>query len=91
MDAQSLKELYKKAFNLHELLKTHEKIFENPRTFFLFDLYCTKIRCSQIEPQLKVKLVDGLKAALKPSIFILCLSVSLIDCLFVVSNKRQNC
>jgi len=75
---------------LHELLKTHEKIFENPRTFFLFVLYCTKRRYSQIKPQLKVKKEDGSKAALKPSIFIPCLSVCLIVCLFVVSNKRQN-
>ena len=63
MDAQSFKKLYPKAFNLHELLKTHEKIFENPRTFFLFVLYCTKRRCSQIEPQLKVKIEDERKAA----------------------------
>ena len=75
---QSFKKLYPKAFNLHDLFKTHAKIFENPRTFFLFGLYRTKRRCSKIEPQLKVKIEDGRKAALKPSIFILCLSVCLI-------------
>ena len=34
-------------------LKMREKILLNPRTFFL---YCSKRRCSQIEPQLKVEI-----------------------------------
>ena len=40
MDAQSFKKLYPKAFNLHELFKTPEQIFQNPRTFFLF-VFCS--------------------------------------------------
>ena len=39
-------------------VKMREKILLNPRTFFVFVLYCTKSRCSQIEPQLKVKIED---------------------------------
>jgi len=31
-------------------------------------LYCTKRRCSQIKPQLKVKKEDGCEAPLNPSI-----------------------
>ena len=37
-----------------------EEIFENPRTFFVIVLYCTKRRCSQIDQQLKVK-VENVK------------------------------
>ena len=43
MDDQSFIKLYPKAFNFHKLLKTHEKIFENPRMFFLFVLYCSQM------------------------------------------------
>ena len=39
-----LKKLYPKAFNF-QLLKTHEKIYKYPGTFFLFVLSCTKRRC----------------------------------------------
>ena len=88
MDDQSFIKLYPKAFNFHKLLKTHEKIFENPRMFFL--LFYTVHRCSQIETQLKIQIEDEHKVALKPSIFKLCLSVRFTVCLFFVSNKRQN-
>ena len=40
----------------------HEKILLNPQTFFVFVLYCTKSRCSQIKPQFKVEIKDGLEA-----------------------------
>ena len=39
-----------------------KKIVENLRTYFVFVLYCTKRRCSQIEQQLKVKIEDAHKA-----------------------------
>ena len=42
------------------------KNFENARkniiksaNFFVFALYCTKRRCSEIKPQLKVEIEDG--------------------------------
>ena len=35
--------------------------------FFVFVLYCTKIRCSQIKPQLKVEIEDGREAPSKSS------------------------
>ena len=37
----------------------------------VFVLYCTKRRCSQIKPQLKVKIKDGCEAPKKPSNWIL--------------------
>jgi len=37
-----------------------EKILWNPLTFLVvFVLYCTKRRCSQTKPQLKVEIKDG--------------------------------
>ena len=40
----------------------HEKILWNQQTFFVFVLYCTKRRCSEIKPQLKIEKEDGRKA-----------------------------
>ena len=34
--------------------------------FFIDFLYCTKKRCSQIKPQLKVEIEDGREAPYKP-------------------------
>ena len=42
-----------------------EKILFNSQTFFVFVL-CSKRRCSQIEPQLKVEGEDGHEAPYKP-------------------------
>ena len=44
-----------------------EKLFKNPRTFFAIVFYCTKRRCSHIEPQSKVKIEDGREVPEKPS------------------------
>ena len=46
-----------------------EEIFENPRTFFVIVLYCTKRRCSQRGSQLKFKIkkMDTKTRALKDS------------------------
>ena len=40
--------------------------YENPQTFFVFVLYCTKIK-PQIKPQLKVEIEDGREALLHRS------------------------
>ena len=49
-----------KAFDLRNFKNAQKKIFENPRTFFCIVLHCTKKRCSQTEPQLKVKKIGSL-------------------------------
>ena len=38
--------------------KYSKKILWNPQTFFVFVLYCSKRRCSQIKPQLKFEIED---------------------------------
>jgi len=48
-----------------------EKILANPRIFFVFILYCTKRRSSQITPQLKVEIEDG-PEALKSLVMNIC-------------------
>ena len=48
---QNLKNLCLKLF--------YSEILWNPQTFFVFVLYCTKRRCSQIKPQLKIEIEDG--------------------------------
>ena len=49
-----------KSFHFCKILKMREKVLRNPQTFLLFlFLYCTKRRCSQIKPQLKVEKEDG--------------------------------
>ena len=47
-----------KSFLFFEILKMREKILWNPQTFF----FCTKRRCSQIKPQLKVEIGDEREA-----------------------------
>jgi len=43
-----------------KILKMREKILWNPLTFLVvFVLYCTKRRCFQTKPQLKVEIKDG--------------------------------
>ena len=56
-----------KVFYFCKILKMREKILWNPQTFFVFVLYCTKRRCSQIKPQLKVQIEDGREEPLKPN------------------------
>ena len=46
--------------------------------FFCFVLYCTKRRCSQIKPQLKVEIEDGREAHKKPSVDIIQLQYLII-------------
>ena len=41
--------------------------WSNPQTFFVFVLYCTTRRCSEINRQLKVKIGDGREAPYNPS------------------------
>ena len=50
-------------------VRPHVKNFENAQKnimksahFFVFVLYCTKRRCSEIKPQLKVEIEDGREA-----------------------------
>ena len=52
---QNFKNLCLKVF----YFENAQKILWNPQTFFVFDLYCTKRRCSEIKPQLKVEIEDG--------------------------------
>ena len=59
MNDQNFKNLYLKVFYVCKILKLREQILWNPQTFFAFVLYCTKRRCSQIKPQLKVEIEYG--------------------------------
>ena len=56
-----------KVFYSCKILKMREKKLWNPQTFFVFVLYCTKRRSSQIKPQLKVEIGDGREALLYKS------------------------
>jgi len=58
METQNYKNLCPKVFAFRKILKMCEKILLNMRTFFVFVLYCTKRKSSQIEPQLKVEMED---------------------------------
>ena len=52
-------------FNSFLLLKNFENEQKNimkSANFFVFVLYCTKRRCSEIKPQLKVEIEDGREA-----------------------------
>ena len=61
MNVKNYKNLCPTVFDFCKIKKMREKILLNPRTFlFVIVLYYTKRRCSQIEPQLKVKIEDGL-------------------------------
>ena len=51
MNDWNFKNLCLKVFYFCKILKMREKILWNPQTFFVFVLYCTKRRCSQIKPQ----------------------------------------
>ena len=66
MDAQNYKNLCPKVFDFYRILKMQcaKKILLNLELFFDIVLYCTKRRCSQIEPQLKVEIEDGRKVIL---------------------------
>ena len=59
---QNNKNLSPQILDFCKILKIHEKIFLYLQTFSVITLYCTKSRCSQIETQLKVEIVDGHKA-----------------------------
>jgi len=45
-----------KKFLFLKIFENAQKILRNPQTFFVFVLYCTKRRCSEIKPQLKVEI-----------------------------------
>ena len=64
---QFLKLVFESCFYFCNIFKMREKISGNPQTFFVFVLNCTKRRCSQIKPQLKVEIENGGKAPYKPS------------------------
>ena len=49
-------------FEFLKILKNAQKIFLNPRNFVVIVFYCTKIRCFQIEAQLKFEIEDGCEA-----------------------------
>ena len=59
MNEQNLKNLFLKVFYFCKIFKMREKILRNPQTFFVFVLYCTKRRCSQIKPHIEVEIEDG--------------------------------
>ena len=62
MNDQNFKNLCLKVFYFWKIFKMRKKILWNPQTFFVFVLYCTKRRCSEIKPQLKVEIREGRKA-----------------------------
>ena len=51
-----------KVFYFCKVLKMREKNIMKSANFFVFVLYCTKRRCSEIKPQLKVEIEDVRKA-----------------------------
>jgi len=64
MNDKNFRILYLKVFYFCKILKMRKKIIRNPQTF-LFVLYCTKRRCSQIKSQLKVEIEDEHEAPYK--------------------------
>ena len=62
MNDQNFKNLCWKGFSFCKILKMHEKILWNPQTIFSKFLYCTKRRCTQIKPKLKVEIEDAREA-----------------------------
>ena len=61
MDAQNFKKLSPNFFDFCKILKCAKKYYEIGK-LFIYVLYCTKRRCSQIMPQLKVEIEDGREA-----------------------------
>jgi len=48
--------------NLYKHFENAQKIIMKSANYFVFVLYCTKRRCSEIKPQLKVEIEDGREA-----------------------------
>jgi len=62
MNDQNFKNLCLKVFYFCKILKLRKKYYEISKLFFVFLLYCTKRRCSEIKPRLKVE-IDGEREA----------------------------
>ena len=62
MNDQNLKNLCLKVFLFLKNFENAQKNIMKFANFFVFVLYCTKKRCSEIKPQLKVEIEDGRKA-----------------------------
>ena len=60
MNEQNFKNLCLNVFLKY--FKNAQKNIMKSANFFVFVLYCTKRRCSEIKPQLKVEINDGREA-----------------------------
>jgi len=68
MDAQNYKKLYLKLLQIFvKFKKCAKKYLKIRHNFTVIVLYCTKRRCSQIKPQLKIKIL--LKNVIKDNFF----------------------
>ena len=75
MHDQNFKNVCLKVFYFCYFENARKKYNEIRKLLFCFVLYCTKRRCSQIKPRLKVEREDGREAAYKPKAFIFSINI----------------
>jgi len=62
MNDPNFKNLCLKVFLFLKNFENAQKNIMKSANFFVFVLYCTKRRCSEVKPQLKVEIEDGREA-----------------------------